>query len=424
MSTVNNGPQIVRSGLVLNLDAGNGKSYSTNRFQSLGSGTVTENVTFAINGTGTFQRVASGTVVGGYTVRPNDVVYSYALGVTGCHYHGNTAPIPSGVYATFSVDYLITNATNIATSYPNNVVLVYENYGGSALAGSTSLANNYQNIWQRLTLINGPTAGVGTQAMFLYPGFCSPGKLADSGTIYFRNPKVEWTNVDTGNSTFNSTSNIGLWYDLSGNGYNGTLTNGPTSNFSNKGSIAFDGSDEYSTFTPTPTILQGNPNLTVMGFYRRTASFSGKGFWGIGGSNAGGTGQGICNWNSGNTNEITIDTWSESTFTTGQTYPLNTWVGVAWRKIAGPMTRANCIISIFNGTSMTNYTSTALTVLRAESSVNPVINSMGGITLGSISVDTGYCAPVNIASHCIYNRILTDAEISQNFQAMKTRFGL
>jgi hypothetical protein len=417
MSTVNNGPQIVRSGLVLSLDAGNGKSYSTNRFQSLGSGTVTENVTFPIQGTGTFQRVASGTVIGGYTVRPNDVVYSYALGVLGCHYHGNSAPIPAGSYATFSFDYLVTGAT----TYP--IADYLANFEGVA-SGAITTANSLQNVWQRRSFTSAIISTSGNMNMYLYPGACGGQRLADSGTIYYRNPKVEITNVDTGHSTFNSTSNIGLWYDLSGNGYNGTLTNGPTSNVSNKGNIVFDGTDDYSTFTPTPTILQGNPNLTVIGFYKRTASFSYKGFWGIGGSNAGGTGQGICNWNSGNTNEITIDTWSESTFTTGQTYPLNTWVGVAWRKIAGPMTRANCIISIFNGTSMTNYTSTALTVLRAESSINPVINSIGGITLGSISVDTGYCSPVNIANHCIYNRILTDAEVSQNFQATKTRFGL
>ena len=421
MSTVNNGPQIVRSGLVLNLDAGNNKSYSTNRFQALGSGTVTTNVAFAINGDGTFQRVAYGTVIGGYTIRPNDVVYSYVLGANGCHYHGHIAPIPSGVYATFSFDYLVTGATN----YPSTSTLLadIENYGGSALYGNVVAANSLQNVWQRASFTVGPTSAAGTQGMFLYPGGCGT-RLADSGTIYFRNPKVEWTNVDTGNSTFSSTSNIGLWYDLSGNGYNGTLTNSPTSNVSNKGNIAFDGSTQFSTFTPTPTILQGNPNLTVIGFYKRTASFSSKGFWGIGGSNVGGTRQGICNWNYGNTNEITIDSWGESTFTTGQTYPLNTWIGVAWRKIAGPTTRANCIISIFDGTNITHYTSTALTVLRAESATNLNINSIGGITLGSISVDTGYCSPVNIANHCIYNRLLSDAEILLNFQATKTRFGL
>ena len=214
------------------------------------------------------------------------------------------------------------------------------------------------------------------------------------------------------------------WTDLSGNNNTGTLTNGPTFSSANGGSIVFDGIDDYSTYTPTPTILQGNPNLTVMGFYKRTASFSTKGFWGIGGSNAGGTGQGICNWNYNNTNEITIDSWNESTFTTGQTYPLNTWIGVAWRKIAGPTTRANCIVSIFDGTSITNYTSTGLTVLRAESATNLNINSIGGITLGSISVNTVYCSPVNIGCHHIYNRQLTDVEVLQNFQATRTRFGV
>jgi len=218
-------------------------------------------------------------------------------------------------------------------------------------------------------------------------------------------------------------SGSSTWSDLSDNNNTGTLTNGPTYTSSFGGSIVFDGTNDLSSGTPTPTILQGNPNITVMGFYYRTTNFSQKGFWGIGGSNAGGVGQGICNWNYDNTNEIAIDSWSESTFTTGQTYPLNTWIGVAWRKIAGPMTRANCTVSIFNGT-MTNYTGNSLTVLRSESNTNLVINSIGGITLGSISTDTGYCSPVNISNHCIYNRVLSDAELLQNFNSTKSRFSL
>jgi hypothetical protein len=35
------------------------------------------------------------------------------------------------------------------------------------------------------------------------------------------------------------------WLDLSGNGYNGTLTNGPTFNSANNGSIVFDGTNDY-----------------------------------------------------------------------------------------------------------------------------------------------------------------------------------
>ena len=416
MSTVNNGPQIVRSGLVLNLDAGNGKSYSTNRFQALGSGTVTENVTFAINGTGTFQRVASGTVIGGYTVRPNDVVYSYALGVTGCHYHGNTAPIPSGVYATFSVDYLITGATNIATSYPNNVVLVYENYGGSALGGSTSLANNYQNIWQRLTLINGPTAGVGTQAMFLYPGFCSPGKLADSGTIYFRNPKVEWTNVDTGNSTFNSTSNIGLWYDLSGNGNNGTLagaTGSPTSNVSNKGNILFDGIDDSVLITNNAT-LRPSTELTIE-YVIKGATPAG---WNpiIGYGNGDYTnGNYLCWVETGGALNSLCRINNSGTVTEYRQYSGIGISSTALKCMSFTMRIGDSIRSYYNGVDTNTPT-----VLPSGGSFY-----YGGTTSAyQISGAGGAWLNGNIYYMRLYNRALTATEVMQNYQATKTRFGL
>jgi hypothetical protein len=243
---------------------------------------------------------------------------------------------------------------------------------------------------------------------------------ATGGTITSVDGFTIHTFTTVGSSTFTPNAS---WTDLTGNQGAGTLTNGPSYNSSNGSSMAFDGVNDVFTLTPTPPLLQGDPNITVFGFYRRTGDFSSRGFWGIGGSNAGGVGQGLCNWNSSNTNEITIDTWSQSTFTTGQTYPLNTWIGVAWRKTSGPMTRANCIVSIFNG-SMTNYTGGALTVLRAEAGTNPIINSIGGLTLGSISVDTGYCAPFNISNHYIYNRVLTDAELLQNFNALRGRYGL
>jgi hypothetical protein len=40
------------------------------------------------------------------------------------------------------------------------------------------------------------------------------------------------------------------WTDLTGNGINGTLTNGPTFNSGNNGSIVFDGSNDYVTISP------------------------------------------------------------------------------------------------------------------------------------------------------------------------------
>lgn len=411
MSTVNNGPQIVRTGLVLDLDASYMRSYSPN---------VMPNPTdiFAWCGTSALN---SCTISRDTSMTRQYGSIPLKMTVTGTDSHirtydsstWNLAPAANGQTWTVSVYAKASVASTFGQIFifPTNASgLVLSPFGADTLA--------LTNSWTRFSFTYTIT-GAATTAFIQIR---LDGSNTASEIIWWDLLQVERASSATNFNPYYFGNTI--WRDISGGGCNGTLTNGPLFNTSNNGSIVFDGSTQFSTFTPTPTILQGNPNLTVIGFYKRTGNFSSKGFWGIGGSNAGGTRQGICNWNSGNTNEITIDSWSESTFTTGQTYPLNTWIGVAWRKIAGPTTRANCIISIFDGTNITHYTSTALTVLRAESATNLNINSIGGITLGSISVDTGYCSPVNIANHCIYNRLLSDAEILLNFQATKTRFGL
>ncbi len=118
------------------------------------------------------------------------------------------------------------------------------------------------------------------------------------------------------------------WSDLSGNGNNGTLTNGPTFDSGNNGSIIFDGVDDYITTGTTPSQLQGNPSFTVSGWFYRNANLPvNTGTWGFGGNV---TNQGINSWWSSNNNEITIDTWGQATFTTGVSYPLQQWVYVSW----------------------------------------------------------------------------------------------
>ena len=397
MSTVNNGPQIVRSGLVLNLDAGNGKSYSTNRFQALGSGTITENVTFAINGTGTFQRVASGTVIGGYTVRPNDVVYSYALGVLGCHYHGNSAPVVAGTYATFSFDYLVTGAT----TYP---ITDYLASVEGVASGAIATANSLQNVWQRRSFTSAIISTSGNMNMYLYPGACGSTRLADSGTIYYRNPKVEITNVDTGNSTFSSTSNIGLWYDLSGNGYNGTL-NGPTSNVSNKGNILFDGSDDYVSIT---NFLghQTNTGTIISWAYPSIITSGDRYLVGAGGSLTVGATRAIRIYN-GYWSTVSYGSSNED-YNSIAAATLNTWQHVAF---------------VWNLTTVNFYLNgTLYSVTRS-----------GMITPSSTTFSVG-CPPWSplgsnswngrIANVHLYNRALSTSEISQNYETTKTRFGL
>ena len=397
MSTVNNGPQIVRTGLVLDLDAGNNKSYSTNRFQSLGSGTVTENVTFPYQGTGTFQRVAAGTVIGGYTVRPNDVVYSYALGVLGCHYHGGPAPVVAGTYATFSFDYLVTGAT----TYP--IADYLASFEGVA-SGAIATANSLQNVWQRRSFTSAIISTSGNMNMYLYPGACGNQRLADSGTIYYRNPKVEITNVDTGNSTFSSTSNIGLWYDLSGNGYNGTL-NGPTSNVSNKGNLLFDGSDDYVSIT---NFLghQTNTGTIISWAYPSIITSGDRYLVGAGGSLTVGATRAIRIYN-GYWSTVSYGSSNED-YNSIAAATLNTWQHVAF---------------VWNLTTVNFYLNgTLYSVTRS-----------GMITPSSTTFSVG-CPPWSplgsnswngrIANVHLYNRALSTSEISQNYETTKTRFGL
>lgn len=254
---------------------------------------------------------------------------------------------------------------------------------------------------------SGGSGGAGGSGIVIvrYPGL----PAATGGTIAYINGFTIHTFTTSGTFTPN------LWNDVSGTN-NSTLINGPTFNsFQNGGFIAFDGVDDHSTSYSVPAVLQGNPNLTVCGFFRRTeASMIQGGVWGIGGET---TDRGINCWNFNNSNEITIDTWNRSTFTTGVTFPLNEWVFVAWQKIAGDMTRANCIV----WRNLTSYTGTQLTILRAEGPA-PNINNYG-ITLGSISRTLAYTVGMQVGKFWVYNRVLSVAEITQNYNETKARFG-
>lgn len=398
-----NGPTSVRDGLVLYLDAGNIKSQTYNRFRSYGSGLVTENVSFAINGNGTFQRVAAGTIIGGYTVKTSDVVYSYALGSDGCHYHGSTSIIPAGAYATMAVDYLVTGATN----YPSNgSLLVFENYGGSALGGTAGVPNNLQNVWQRVTLTNGPTAGIGTQAMFLYPGLCG-GRMADSGTLYMRNPIVEWKNADSGPAKFNAVSDLTKWYDLSGNGYDGTLTNGTAYSSANGGTFRFDGSDDYVSL-PNPSGFLPQGAITVNTWVKPTAV--GSAYKKI-----------FCTVTAG-TQSIT-----GVYFSIGPS-PYNTYFGLQTSNGGQSATYAQNISTTqytnlcgtYDGSSINLYLNGALVASQAHTGTigNSGIARISGYDNGSEIWDG------NIGMFSIYNVALNSAKVLQNFNALKGRFGL
>lgn len=196
------------------------------------------------------------------------------------------------------------------------------------------------------------------------------------------------------------------WYDLSGNDRTGTLTNGPTFDSSNNGSIYCDGLDDFivsTTFTPNIT------NKTLSGWCKLSSvSQQAGGLSGIMGN--GGepfdtivyneTGQG---WGFGSTG-----------------FQRTAWSGVletstsAWVNMTA--TYADNNYNLYrNGVLILNTTSYA--ALNYNFSSNYIMGKRHG---------SGVTGPLNayIAMGMLYSRALSPNEVRQNYNATKGRFGL
>ena len=196
------------------------------------------------------------------------------------------------------------------------------------------------------------------------------------------------------------------WKDLSGNAYNGTLTNGPTFNNTNRGTIVFDGTDDNvqlgtaSTFLPTSAItINCWAKTNVIGVYKKifvtvttgTQSVTGV-FFSLGPSP-----DGIY---------FGIITNNGTQYATSTTNPSTT----SFSNFCGTYDGSNIRLYL-NGT------------LLATQSQTGTINN-GGIGRISGYDNGGEIWDGNISTFSIYNRALTAAEVLQNFNATRTTYGL
>lgn len=235
----------VTEGLILYLDSSDEASYdggpTTNYF-------VPTEGSFPVNGTGTFQRLRSGSY-GGYIIKPTDVVYRYELGTLGCHYHGVDVPVPSvfptGSTVQFSFDYYISTGTVIETDYIAN----YE----QGASGAITNGGQPLGVWRSVVLTSTVSlVGYPYVRAFLYPGACGSVRLAADGFILYKNPQLEMLNYPSRfvygpNSTNNVRSNGNVWRDLSGRGNDFTI----------QGNITWNKDTGFSNFAGNST---GNGN--------------------------------------------------------------------------------------------------------------------------------------------------------------------
>jgi hypothetical protein len=198
------------------------------------------------------------------------------------------------------------------------------------------------------------------------------------------------------------------WTDLSGNGNNGTLVNGVGYSGDNLGSLSFDGVDDYASIAHSST-LNFNTALTISVWY-----YSGnvEGFLYLKGRTDAdnynpfiyANGRYLWTGPNGRSNYNPPSGFIQS----------NTWYNLTVSHISGnnPNIYRNAIVS-------TSHTYSEGSGARAlGTNTNPVgINA--DIPRGTIGTFNG-----RIVSIQAYNRALTSTEISQNFNALRGRFGI
>jgi len=189
------------------------------------------------------------------------------------------------------------------------------------------------------------------------------------------------------------------WTDLSGNGNNGTLTNGPTYSSSNGGSIVFDGVNDC-------IVVNNNANILSKTAYTKIAWFYPTSFVTNNNIVSGGNSGQHAFWLGASTNLRAGHNGSWSTVVSNTTLSLNNWYcgAVTYSDTSGWVLYLNGIPEVTNA-SITTFTGNQEIVI-------------GAYTTGS-NVFTGRIPQVSI-----YNRALTASEIQQNFNALRGRYGI
>ena len=212
------------------------------------------------------------------------------------------------------------------------------------------------------------------------------------------------------------------WTDLSGVGNNGTLTNGPIFGSENGGYIRCDGTNDYIQVIDNPSLDFGSGSFTVEYWFRKlTTSIGFDNIWGVGKWNTGaspGTNEwdlAIGNGTTGNGNQYAFAVEAGSViYGTGLSstqLSLNTWYQLVGQRDGASFK------TYLNGTLTMNVTSPGFTT-------SSIINNVGrNLRINNSGLNNLY-TNVDNANVKIYNRALSATEITQNFNALRGRYGI
>lgn len=195
------------------------------------------------------------------------------------------------------------------------------------------------------------------------------------------------------------------WTDLSGNGNNGTLANGPTYSSDDGGSIVFDGSDDHVTFTSNPSLTN---QITIEVWVKLNSTSANSG------------------WICGREGSYRI-LYASNAFAWVCATDNNGWYQPGTSISAGsvaPHTNTYQVVVTYDGSNNKIYVNgtlrnTASSISGNIKDVNPYYIMRDGSSDANIDYGKG-----NLYSHKLYNRALTASEVAQNYNALRGRFGL
>jgi hypothetical protein len=197
------------------------------------------------------------------------------------------------------------------------------------------------------------------------------------------------------------------WNDVSGNTNSGSLTNGPTFNGANGGSIVFDGSDDGVQLPGTNFSL----NTMTISAWNYSSNYAQNGFMFEKTTNGSVNTQYSLFYNGDNTIYY-------------RTYGLSTLDLVVNTSTAGVVNNQwNNVVATFDGTIKRIYVNGVLAATSANLTGTVTQNTTGGAFIG-IHGSGGYPFNGRISSTSMYNRALTAPEVLQNFNATRSRFGV
>jgi hypothetical protein len=206
--------------------------------------------------------------------------------------------------------------------------------------------------------------------------------------------------LDAGNASSYPGSGT-TWTDLTVNGRNGTLTNGPTYSATNGGSIVFDGTNDFVQCTGSLTVTAA----TFVSWIRRN----------------------------GNQSQYDGILFSRGTNTTGMNFQTSNQLGYHWNDAGNTYNWQSgltipdatwCMIAVsVTSTAATAYLCQASGITTATNTVSHGSSLLNDIKLAQDDAGSRFYNG-NIAIAQLYNIALSAEQISTNFAADRGRFGV